>query len=87
MSLPVRGLRSTPDGILSRPAMARTLAFFYLAGATLIVASIALPYPDEHVVAQLAVSAVAYATGAALLLLGKRLPRLIIPPCSPSARC
>ena len=68
-----------PDGILSRPAMARTLAFFYLAGATLIVASIVLPYPDDHVVAQLAVSAVAYATGLALFLLGKRLPQLAIP--------
>ncbi len=71
--------RVQTDGIMSRPAMARTLSFFYLAGGVLVLAALALPYDHERVAGQLAVAAVALATGAGLFLLRDHLPGLAVP--------
>jgi diguanylate cyclase (GGDEF)-like protein len=67
------------QGIMTRPAMARTLAYFYVAGATLIAASALLPYTHDHLPGQLAVAGVAAATGATLFVFAPRLPALLIP--------
>ena len=74
-----RAERALPDGIMGRGAMARTLSYFYLAGGTLVLASLALPYDHERIAGQIAVSVVAYLAGAALFLLRERLPKIAIP--------
>ena len=65
--------------------MARTLAFFYLAGATLSSHPSSCPTRRPRG-GELAVSAVAYATGPPVLL-GNVLPQLAIPCCFRSGRC
>ena len=59
-----RAERMVPDGIMGRPAMARTLSYFYLAGGALVLASLALPYEHERVAGQIAVAVVAFVAGA-----------------------
>ncbi len=71
--------RTLPNGIMSRPAMARTLSYFYLAGGTLVLASLALPYGTDNLAGQAAVALAAYLAGAILYLLPERLPWVVIP--------
>ena len=71
--------RTLPNGIMSRPAMARTLSYFYLAGGTLVLASLALPYGTDNLAGQAAVALAAYLAGAILYLLPERLPWAVIP--------
>ena len=71
--------RTLPNGIMSRPAMARTLSYFYLAGGTLVLASLALPYGTDNLAGQAAVALAAYLAGAILYLLPERLPGVVIP--------
>jgi diguanylate cyclase (GGDEF)-like protein len=59
--------------------MARTLSYFYLAGGTLVLASLALPYDHERIAGQIAVSVAAYLASAILFLEHERLPRIAIP--------
>ena len=75
MSLaPSHAGRSTPGGI-SRPTAARTLAYFYLAGAALVAVMVALPERQGGLAGQLAVGAAAGLTGAFLLVYPERIPR------------
>jgi diguanylate cyclase (GGDEF)-like protein len=63
------------DGTLGRLAMARTLAYFYLAGASLGLASLAVPHgPDTNGAALLVLISLGYAGGFLLLIGGRRLP-------------
>jgi diguanylate cyclase (GGDEF)-like protein len=72
--------RPVMGGTLGRPAMASTLAYLYFAGATLVLASLALPHaPDTDVPALLGISGLAYALGAVLLVGARRLPESSIP--------
>ncbi len=74
-----RAERMVPEGIIGRPAMARTLSYFYLAGGTLVLASIALPYELDNVEGLIAVAIVAYLAGGVLYVLRDRLPSVAIP--------
>ena len=65
---------------LGPQAMARTLAYLYLGGATLALVSLAAPHGDEtNLTAILLLLAVAYAGGAVLFLGARRVPALAIP--------
>jgi two-component system cell cycle response regulator len=66
------------DGTLGRQVMARTLAYLYLAGATLGLTSLAMPHGTGAVVV-LSLCAAAYAMGFLLLLAGRRLPDFAAP--------
>jgi diguanylate cyclase (GGDEF)-like protein len=66
------------DGTLGRHVMARTLAYLYLAGATLGLTSLAVPQGTGAAVV-LSLAGVAYAIGFLLLLAGRRLPDFIMP--------
>ena len=68
------------EATLGRPAMARTLGWFYVAGATLGGLSLVLPHMrTTNVVAMVVVIALAYAGGALLLAGATRLPEAAIP--------
>jgi diguanylate cyclase (GGDEF)-like protein len=71
--------RHARDGIMGRPVMARTLGLFFLAGAALVPALVALPGRGEHLAAQLAVGLAALPVAAWLLLWPDRVPRLAVP--------
>ena len=72
--------RPLVDGPLDRPSMARMLAGFYLGGATLGIASLALPMrPGADLAGLVAVAGLAYATGAVTFLRAARLPAIAIP--------
>jgi diguanylate cyclase (GGDEF)-like protein len=60
-------------------AMARTLSYFYLAGGTLVLASLALPDGSGNLAGQAAVALAAYIAGGALYMLPGRLPQIAIP--------
>jgi diguanylate cyclase (GGDEF)-like protein len=66
------------DGTLGRLAMARTLAYLYLAGATLGLTPLAMPQGASAPVV-LSLAGVAYAIGFLLLLAGRRLPDFVAP--------
>src|SRR3954447_853919 len=69
------------DGALGKPAMARTLAYLFLACATLALAGIAVPHGDElSVPGMLAVVAVGYAAGIGLLARARNLKRGFVAP-------
>ena len=79
MTLAPKSAGRAPDGMIGRPATARTLAYFYIAAAALVGVSLALPYPEDST-AGLAVVAIAGATGGALLLWrSESLPRRMVP--------
>src|SRR3954465_2333694 len=68
------------DGALGKPAMARTLAYLYLAGASLALAGLALPHGDEFSVpGMLPVVTVGYAVGIGLLARAPRLRPVTMP--------
>jgi diguanylate cyclase (GGDEF)-like protein len=72
--------RPALEGTLGRPAMARTLGWFYVAGATLGGLSLALPRSSAtDIVAMVVIIALAYAGGALLLAGSTRLPDAAIP--------
>ena len=71
--------RTLPNGIMGPSAMARTLSYFYLAGGTLVLASLALPDGSGNLAGQAAVALAAYLAGGALYLLPGRLPQIAIP--------
>jgi diguanylate cyclase (GGDEF)-like protein len=71
--------RTLPKGIIGPSAMARTLSYFYLAGGTLVLASLALPDGSGDLAGQAAVALAAYLAGGALYLLPERLPQIAIP--------
>jgi diguanylate cyclase (GGDEF)-like protein len=76
----VATLTHTMEGTLGRRAMARTLAYFYFAGATLALASLALPHAEKtRVPALLCAVAVAYAIGTVLAAAADRLPGAALP--------
>jgi diguanylate cyclase (GGDEF)-like protein len=69
------------DGVLGKPAMARTLAYLFLACATLALAGIAVPHGDKlSVPGMLAVVAVGYAAGIGLLARAPNLKRGFVAP-------
>ena len=68
------------DGSLGRPAMARTLAYFYLAGASLGAASLAVPHgAGASLAVLLSLSGLSYAVGFLLLFGARSLPSLAVP--------
>ena len=72
--------RLAMDGTLGRPAMARTLAYFYLAGAALIGATLMLPDAGVRDAPPMALLiALACAAGATLYVGASRLPEWVIP--------
>src|SRR3712207_3632620 len=73
------GGRPAMDGTLGRPGMARTLAYFYLAGAALGLASLALPHTGTPTVAAAVLIGMAAFTGVLLLARGADLPQATIP--------
>ena len=75
-----RAARPVMDGPLGRPAMARTLAYFYLAGATLGLGSLFIEHPSDASLSGIAgVAAVCYLAAAVLYLRASRLPEPAIP--------
>jgi diguanylate cyclase (GGDEF)-like protein len=72
--------RPALDSTLGRPAMARTLGWFYLAGAILGGLSLALPHsPTTDVLGVLGVVGIAAVGGALLVSGSNRLPPMAIP--------
>src|SRR4051812_6687215 len=72
--------RPAVDVTLGRPAMARTLAWFYAAGATLGGLSLLVPHSGTtDLVGIVAVMGIAYAGGGVLLAGADRLPEAAIP--------
>src|SRR4051794_22789196 len=72
--------RPAVDVTLGRPAMARTLAWFYVAGATLGGLSLLVPHSSTaDIVGMGATIGVAYAGGGLLLAGADRLPEVAIP--------
>src|SRR5436190_17245598 len=68
------------EGTLGRPAMARTLGWFYVAGATLGGLSLVLPHSDTtNLLAMAIVIACAFAGGGLLFLGATRLPEAAVP--------
>src|SRR5436190_963295 len=68
------------EGTLGRPAMARTLGWFYVAGATLGGLSLVLPHSDTtNLLAMAIVIACAFAGGGFLFLGATRLPEDAVP--------
>jgi diguanylate cyclase (GGDEF)-like protein len=68
------------NSTLGRPAMARTLGAFYLAGAAIGAISLLLPrHPDSDLVPLIANVALAFAVGAVLYARAERLPPWVIP--------
>jgi diguanylate cyclase (GGDEF)-like protein len=68
------------EGTLGRPAMARTLAWFYFAGAGIALASLVLPHaPERDVVGLLVLIGLACASGVLLLAGAGRLPGMVAP--------
>src|SRR5919197_967785 len=77
----VATLVHTTEGTLGRRAMARTLSYFYFAGATLGLASLALPHAQEtRVAALLGAIALAYTLAIGLAVGADRLPASTLPP-------
>jgi Diguanylate cyclase, GGDEF domain len=71
--------RHATDSTFGRPAMARTLGYFYLAGAT-IGLSLLVPHPDTTDMGPLVVNiGVAYMAGLVLLAAADRLPDATAP--------
>src|SRR5215203_4523976 len=72
--------RPAVDSTLGRPAMARTLGWFYVAGAMLGALSLAVPHSSAtNLVGVVVVVAVAGAGGSLLLAGASRLPEAAIP--------
>ena len=71
--------RPAPDGIIGRPAMARTLAYFYMAAAALMAVSLALPYPEDSPLGLALVAAAGACGGMLLLWRSESLPRRAVP--------
>jgi diguanylate cyclase (GGDEF)-like protein/putative nucleotidyltransferase with HDIG domain len=72
--------QSLVEGPLERPAMARSLGGFYMAGATLGLAALALPgRPGANVAGLAALDLTAWAIGALLFLGAHRLPGFVVP--------
>jgi diguanylate cyclase (GGDEF)-like protein len=72
--------RPALESTLGRPAMARTLGWFYVAGATLGGLSLALPRNHTtDILAMVAVVGLAFVAGAVLLTWANRLPADAIP--------
>src|SRR4051812_46256277 len=68
------------DGAMGKPAMARTLAYLYLAGASLALAGLRVPHGAElSVPGMLAVVTVGYAVGIGLLARAPRLRPATVP--------
>jgi diguanylate cyclase (GGDEF)-like protein len=76
------------DGTFGRPAMARTLGYFYLAGATLGLLSLLVPHRDTTDVTALFVNiGVAYLGGIVLVAGANRLPDAVVPAFLAAGTC
>jgi diguanylate cyclase (GGDEF)-like protein len=76
------------DGTFGRPAMARTLGYFYLAGATLGLLSLLVPHRDTTDVTALFVNiGVAYLGGVVLVAGANRLPDAVVPAFLAAGTC